>query len=66
MGDLRDKLIKLAHDNPELRVHLLPMIKDGAGEYDNRARAVIRHIRDKYGSGKVVGILQAGLEIMNK
>ena len=36
------------------------------GEYDNRARAVIRYIRDKYGSGKVVGILQSGLEMMNK
>jgi hypothetical protein len=36
------------------------------GEYDNRARAVIRYIRDKYGSGHAEGILQAGLEMMNK
>ena len=36
------------------------------GEHDNRARAVIRYIRDKYGSGYVEEILQAGLEMINK
>ena len=36
------------------------------GQYDNMARELIRHIRDKYGSGHVEGILQAGLEMMNK
>ena len=35
------------------------------GEYDNRARAVIRHIRDRYGSAHVAEILQSGLEILN-
>jgi hypothetical protein len=30
MSDLRTKLIKLAHEKPELRAHLLPMIKDAS------------------------------------
>ena len=29
---LRNALIKLAHDNPELRPHLLPLIKNAAVE----------------------------------
>ena len=35
------------------------------GEYDNRARKVIRYIRDTYGSGHVRGILESGLELIN-
>ena len=52
--------------------HLRRIIKEekakilAEGQYDNMAREIIRHIRDKYGSGKVLGILQAGLEMMNK
>jgi hypothetical protein len=32
MSDLRKKLIKLAHENPKLRKHLVPILKQGAGE----------------------------------
>lgn len=28
MSDLRNKLIRLAHNNPELRTHLLPLVKE--------------------------------------
>ena len=31
MGDLRSKIIRLAHQNPELRPHLLPLIAKTAG-----------------------------------
>jgi len=31
MSDLRKNLIRLAHDNPELRPKLLPLLKEGAG-----------------------------------
>lgn len=30
---LRNKIIRLAHEKPELRKHLLPLITKGAGEY---------------------------------
>ena len=30
MSDLREQALKLAHKNPELRKHLLPLIKEGA------------------------------------
>ena len=35
------------------------------GEYDNRARKVIRYIRDRYGSAHVAEILESGLELIN-
>ena len=28
--NLRDKVLKLAHENPELREHLLPLVKEAA------------------------------------
>ena len=31
MPSLRSELIRLAHANPELRPHLLPLLKQGAG-----------------------------------
>lgn len=30
MGDLRKKLIKLAHDKPETRKHILPLLKESS------------------------------------
>jgi hypothetical protein len=30
---LRSKVIRLAHQNPELRPHLLPLLKEGAEKY---------------------------------
>ena len=33
MSDLRDKLIKLAHENPELRKHLLPLVKEAGSPH---------------------------------
>lgn len=30
MGDLRAQMIRLAHERPDLRPHLLPMLKEGA------------------------------------
>lgn len=35
MSDLRNKLIRLAHQKPELREHLLPLLKKAEKEYDN-------------------------------
>jgi hypothetical protein len=32
MSDLRNKIIRLAHANPELRPHLLPLLKEGTQE----------------------------------
>lgn len=32
MTDLRSKLIRLAHENPDLRPHLLPILKEAADE----------------------------------
>jgi len=32
--DLRNKLIRLAHENPELRSDLLPLLKEGAESYE--------------------------------
>ena len=37
MTDLRSKLIRLAHERPELRGHLLPLLKGAASQLD-RAR----------------------------
>jgi hypothetical protein len=31
MSTLRSKVIRLAHENPELRPHLLPLLKEAAG-----------------------------------
>jgi hypothetical protein len=33
MADLRKSLIKLAHDNPELRKDILPLLKEGADKF---------------------------------
>lgn len=32
MSNLRNKLIRLAHDKPELRAHLLPILKEARGK----------------------------------
>ena len=38
MSDLRDKLIKLAHENPELRKHLLPLVKEASSSLSSLRR----------------------------
>lgn len=37
MSDLRSKLIRLAHQNPELRADILPLLKEAAVDADNFA-----------------------------
>lgn len=36
MSDLRNKLIRLAHEKPELRKHLLPLIKQSSFKKKNK------------------------------
>lgn len=40
MSDLRSKVIRLAHQNPELRPHLLPLLQDGRTAADHLAALV--------------------------
>ena len=37
MSDLRSKVIRLAHMNPELRLHLLPLVKEASVPADLRS-----------------------------
>lgn len=39
MTTLRSKVIRLAHANPELRPHLLPLLKEAGGTPDAKATA---------------------------
>ena len=41
MSDLRNKIIRLAHQKPELRKHLIPLLKEAS---KNEARSVIQTI----------------------
>lgn len=40
MSDLRSKLIRLAHQNPELRPHVLPFLKAGNWNVVRRAEGI--------------------------
>ena len=45
---LRNKLIRLAHEKPELRGHLLPLLKE-AGSYQNyRSKSKARPAADSH------------------
>jgi len=48
---LRNQIIKLAKEKPELRKHLLPLLKEAEDAYqkEDRARAVIsKHLKQAY------------------
>ena len=48
MDTLRDKVIKLAHANPELRVHLLPIIKEAKAGKKLKGKKLDKHINSTY------------------
>lgn len=51
MTNLRSKVIRLAHANPELRPHLLPLLKEAGvlQDYARHARNALRdHERERY------------------
>jgi len=54
MSDLRDKLIKLAHEKPELREHLLPMIKDASQSPKETAKWSIETLEEALGQMEAV------------
>jgi len=45
---LRSKVIRLAHANPELRVHLLPLLKEAGVLQDYARSALETHKRERY------------------
>ena len=61
MSTLRSKVIRLAHENPELRPHLLPLLKEGKESYP--WNECIKDQMDQYGNKetaeKVCGKIKA-------
>lgn len=56
MSDLRSKIIRLAHQNPALRPHLLPLLKEAASPADRKKKIMAIFKRFKgVGDGMVSG-----------
>jgi hypothetical protein len=54
MSELRKKVIKLAHDNPKLRPHLLPLLKEAAtATLDDMATVIAATLKAMPGHGNV-------------
>lgn len=45
MSDLRSEVIRLAHQNPELRPHLLPLLKSAAVDLQKKLKSLARQLK---------------------